>query len=174
MLKTKNLTDVYSSYLKAKKNPFEVQSAFEAQAVLDIFWTSKKKYKAEILEMLGIAVSDHDEKKLQFCIAVAFRDGLDNDYSDIFYKIILDTWHEEHKDIVDIVFDFKEERFCDALLRIALEASVYRKFDDEKESTLRKCVHALVAINSKKSNDFLEKLIQTKNPNVQYALDSYK
>ena len=174
MFNTKNLADIYSSYLKVKRNPLDVQSAFEAQAMLDIFWTGKKKYKAEILKMFDIAVTDLDEKKLQFCIAAAFRDGLDNDYSDIFYKIILYTWHEEHEDIVDIVSEFKEERFYDALLKIAMDESIYRKFDDENESTLRKCVYALVATNTKKSNDILEKLIQTKNPNVQYALDMYK
>jgi hypothetical protein len=174
MFNTKNLADIYSSYLKVKRNPLDVQSAFETQTMLDIFESGKKKYKAEILKMFDIAVTDQDVIKLQFCIAAVCRDGIDIDYSDILHKIILETWHEEHEDIVDIVFDFKEERFCDALLKIALDQSTYRKFDDENESTLRKCVDALIAINTKKSNDILEKLIQTKNPNVQYVLDMYK
>jgi len=168
MFRTKKLTDIYSTYLTSNRHPFGRQD------VLDIFWTSNKKYKAEILQMFDTAIANQDEKKLQFCIAVAFRGGLDNDYSDIFYTIILDTWHEEHEDIVDIVTNYKEERFCDALLKIASDESTYRKFDDENESTLRKCVYALVAINTKKSKEILNKLIETKNPNIQYALDMYK
>jgi hypothetical protein len=174
MFNTKNLADIYSSYLRIKRNPINVQSAFEAQTMLDIFEYGKKKYKAEILKMFDIAVTDQDVIKLQFCIAAVCRDGIDIDYSDIFHKIILDTWHEEHEDIVDIVFDFKEERFCDALLKIALDQSTYRKFDDENESTLRKCVDALISINTKKSKDIIEYLIQTKNPNVEYTLNMYK
>lgn len=165
MFKRKKLTDIYSAYLNTNENQFERQD------MLEKFWTSNKTYKAENLQFLESAAIDKDIQKLKFSIAMAFRDGLDKDYSDIFYKIILETWHEEHEDIVDIVCDFKEERYCDALLKITLENKIYRKFDVENESTLRKCVNALVAINTKKSKDILEKLILTKNPNVRYALD---
>lgn len=165
MFKRKKLIDIYSAYLKTNEN------LFERQDMLEKFWTGNKIYKTENLEFLESAVSGKDIQKLRFSIAMAFRDGLDKGYSDIFYKIILETWHEEHEDIVDLIFDFKEERYCDALLKIALEDKIYRKFDDENESTLRKCVNALVAINTKKSKDILEKLILTKNPNVIYALD---
>lgn len=165
MFKRKKLTDIYSTYIKTNEN------LFERQDILEKIWSGNKTYKAENLQFLESAVTEKDIQKLRFSIAMAFRDGLDKDFSDIFYKIILETWHEEHEDIVDIVCDFKEERYCDALLKIVLEDKIYRKFDDENESTLRKCVNALVAINTKKSSDILEKLIQTKNPNVRYALD---
>lgn len=168
MFKRKELTDIYLAYVKKHGN------LFEQQDMLETLWTSNKKYKGEILYFLETAVAENNIQKLQFCIAVAFTDGVDNDYSDIFYQIILDTWHEEHEDIVDMVFEFKEERFCEALLRIALEGKTYRKFDDENESTLRKCIYALVAIDTDKSNEILEKLKHTKNPNVQIALDMNK
>lgn len=165
MFRKKKLTDIYSAYLTKNGN------LFKQQDMLESLRTGSKKYKAETIQLLESAVAEKDVQKLKFCIAVAFRDVVDNDYSNIFYKIILDTWHEEQEDIVDIIFDFKEERYCDALLTIALEGKIYRKFDDENESTLRKCVHALVAINTNKSKEILEKLIQTKNPNVKYALN---
>ncbi|MEZ4776967.1 MAG: HEAT repeat domain-containing protein [Bacteroidia bacterium] len=166
MFKRKKLSDIYSEYLVTNEN------LFEKQDMLEKFWTGSKTYKTENLQFLEAAVTDKDTQKLKFSIAMAFRDGLDKDYSDIFYKLILETWHEEHEDIVEIVFDFKEERYCEALLKIAMEDKIYRKFDDENESTLRKCVNALVAINTKKSKDILEKLILTKNPNVRYALET--
>lgn len=165
MFKRKKLSDIYSTYLKANDN------LFEKQDILEKFWTGNGTYKTENIQFLESAVDEKDTQKLKFSIAMAFCDGLDKDYSDIFYKIILETWHEEHEDIVDIVFHFKEERYCEALLKIALEDKIYRKFDDENESTLRKCVYALLAINTKKSNETLKKLILTKNPNVKYALE---
>ena len=164
----KKLTEIYSSYLKANKH------TLEGQNVLSIFWTSKQKYKVDLLQMLDAAIADQDKTKLQFCIYASFRDGLDNDYSDRFYKIILETWHEEYEDIVENVSNLKDEKFSEPLFEIAINGDKYRKFDDENESTLRKCVHALKAINTKKSLEILSKLIETKNPNVQYALDIYK
>jgi hypothetical protein len=161
----KKLTDIYSTYLKKNEN------LFERQDMLEKFWTNNKTYKTENIQFLETAVINKDIQKLKFSIAMAFRDGLDKDYSDIFHNIILETWHEEHEDIVEIVCYFKEERYCEALLKIVLEDKIYRKFDDENESTLRKCINALVAINTKKSKDILEELILTKNPNVKYALD---
>jgi hypothetical protein len=164
----KRLSDIYGRYLKATQDPFN------SQKVLDIFWTTKNKYKPDILQMLDVAINDRDKTKLKFCIAVSFRDGLDNDYADRFYKIILDTWHEEHEDIVECISNLKDEKFSEPLLEIAINGDKYRKFDDENESALRKCVHALKIINTNKSLGILSQLIDTKNPNVQYALDIYK
>ncbi|MEO8149885.1 MAG: HEAT repeat domain-containing protein [Bacteroidia bacterium] len=165
---TIKLSDIYSNYLHAKTRQFGRQD------VLSIFWDSHKQYKYDILQMLDSAIADKDVEKLSFCIGASFRDGLDQDYSDKIYKIMLDTWHEEHEDLVDIIIILKDDRFCDSLLRIALDQETYRKFDDENESTLRKCVHALKAINSKRSLDLLAKLIETENSNVQFALEMYK
>ena len=169
MFKNDKLADIYSTYILTKNiHPFDRPYVF------DVFWTGNKKFKSEILQMLDTAINDEDVEKLQFCIAASFGDGLDSEYSDRFYKIILDTWHEEHEDIVHNISNLKDERFCEALFEIAMNGSTYRKFDDENESTLRKCVHALKAINTKKSLDVLTKLTETQNPNVQYALDMYK
>ena len=168
MFKTKKLTDIYAKYLSTNINPFDNNN------VLDIFWNSNKKYKADILQMFDSAIADKETEKLRFCISASFRDGIDTDYSDIFYKIILETWHEEHEDIVDIVSNLKDEKFCEPLLIIAMDKEIYRKFDDDYESTLRKCVHALKSINTKKSLDILTKLTETKNPNVEFVLEMYK
>jgi hypothetical protein len=121
--------------------------------------------------MLDKAIESKDTDGLRFCIQAMCRDGIDKTYSDKFYKIIIETWHEEHEDIVDIIREFKEDRFSEALFKIASDPVTYRKFDDENEATLRKCVHALKELNSPRSNELLEKLIETKNPNVQSTLD---
>ena len=43
---------------------------------------------------------------------------------------------------VDLIYEFKDDRFAKAIAEIALNRSKYRKYDDGNESTLRKCVHA--------------------------------
>lgn len=112
---------------------------------------------------------------MQFCIGVAFTDGIDADYTLPFKTIILERWHEEHEDIVQIVqFHLNNDVFTDALLEIALHPEVYRKFDDENESTLRKCVHTLVAINSPKAKLAIERLVKLNNPNIGFALENYR
>ena len=168
MFMTKKLTDIYSAYLMVNRH------IFARQNMLDTLCNNNKKYKVDNLQMLDTAIADKDIIKLGFCIAVVFREGIDKDYSERFYKIILDTWHEEHEDIVDVIYDLKDERFCEPLLKIAMNKSTYRKFDDENESILRKCVHALKAINTEKSKVVLKQLTEMKNPNVQYALDMYR
>ncbi len=161
------LTDIYSKYLETKARPFDQQKLW------DKIPAGRQKYKVQILDMLDKATTDKDSDRLRFCIAAISRDGLDKDYSDRFYKIILETWHGEHEDIVDIIGEFKEDRFSEALFKIALDSPTYRKFDDENESTLRKCVHALKAMNSPTAKERLTKLMETKNKNVQIILDMY-
>jgi len=168
MFAKKNLSEIYTKYLVANKHPFARQD------VLELFWDSNKKYKADILQMLEVAIAGQDTTKLQFCLAASSRDGLDKDYSNSFYKIILDTWHEEHEDLVDCVSNLNDERFCEPFFIIATDKSTYRKFDDELEATLRKCVHALIAINTSKSLDFLIKLKETQNSNVLDVMEMYK
>ena len=131
------------------------------------------KFKAQILSFFDQAIQNSDSRKLAFCIAAASQDGIDMDYVQHFEKIILAEWHQEHEEIVDIVYSFKDDRFSHALFEIAIHRSKYRKFDLENESTLRKCIHALKAINSKNSNMILEKLKEDKNPNIDFVLELY-
>lgn len=168
MINQKKLSEVYSDFLTEKT------SWSEGLGVFEIFKTSSKKYKPEILEMFDEAIYSKDTEKLRFCLTASFWDGLDKDYSDTLYNIILNTWHEEHEDIVDHIYWVRDERFCDPLLRIALGGEVYRKYDYESEPTLRKCVHALMAINTKRSRDTLDQLIATNNQNVKATIEIYR
>lgn len=135
----------------------------------------ERRYKESIIPLFFRAIKDKDVQMLQFGIAAASHDGVDTDYTEVFKKIILEQWHEEHEDIVSIVnLYLRDDVFTDALWEIAMKPKIYRKYDDELESTLRKCVHALKAIGTPKANAVLEKLVRTGNSNVQYALEMYK
>ena len=165
LFRRKKLTDIYTEY-NEKISTLGVN-------FFDSIPYGKKEYKAEILIFFNDAILNSDSKKLTFCIGASFRDGIDYDYIEFFEKTILADWHEEYEDIVDIIYQFKDNRFSNALNEIAMNESKYRKYDDENESTLRKCVHALKAIDSEQSNNILENLRKTKNPNIENALEMY-
>ncbi|MBW3127438.1 hypothetical protein [Hymenobacter profundi] len=59
-------------------------------------------------------------------------------------------------------------------MKIAQMAEIYRPFDDEMESTLRKCIHALMGIQTTKAHKAIKSLSNTGNKNVKYALENYK
>lgn len=161
----KKLSDIYSNYEKGLR---QGKDFFEGISY------NRKKYKTQILKLFREAIENKDNDKLTFCIAMCSYDGTDNEYMNVFEEIILADWHEEHEDVVDIVRSFKDDRFTESLKEIAVKEKIYRKYDDENESTLRKCVHALKAINSPKSNQIIKELIDSGNKNVRYALENYK
>ena len=70
--------------------------------------------------------------------------------------------------------DLKDNRFISPILMIAEQGEIYRPFDDELESTLRKCVHALKTIGTNESDKAVERLLSSGNENVGYALENYK
>ncbi len=159
------LTDIYKKYDRNKLT--------YGGNLFDLIPNKKKEYKSQIIEFFEDSIRNSDSKKLGFCIGASFQDGIDSDYIIFFEQTILADWHEEHEDIVDIIYQFKDERFSNALKEIAMNESKYRKNDTELESTLRKCVHALKVINTDKSNEILADLRKTKNPNIEFALEMY-
>jgi hypothetical protein len=165
LFRTKKLADIYENY-NSEKLTFGVN-------IFDSIPDGKKKYKTQILEFFEEAIWNSDSKKLTFCIGASSRDGIDSDYINFYERIILADWHEEYEDIIDIIYQFKEDRFSKALKEIVLNESKYRKYDLELESTLRKCIQALKAIDSEQSNEILTNLRKTKNPNIEYALEMY-
>jgi len=167
MLFKKNLRDIYIKYLKEPEFNF-------GKTILDKIPEGKKKYKNQILALYDEAIQYKNSKLLQFCIGASLRDGIDNDYKEVIHKVILETWHNEHEDIVDIIYDFKDDIFVNALLKISKNPEIYRQFDDENEATLRKCIHALKIMNTERSNEAILELINTKNQNVFIALEMYK
>lgn len=168
MIFEKGIQRIYKKYLKQDPLTFRYKNAFDDIPI------NKKSYKKDILDLFNQAMTQKDKRLIQFCVGASSRDGIDADYIEIFDKLILEKWHDEHEDIVDIVCLFKDDRFTISLEQIANNPEIYRKFDDEMESTLRKCFHALKAIDSENSRKVIKNLIESKNPNVEAILDMYK
>jgi len=167
MFNTQTLKHIYATFLTEDGNPFEHHN------VLDSIKTGDKFYQKDILSFLETAIADKNGVKLRFCLAASFRDGMDDAYAQSLLTLMLATWHDDHKALVDAACFLKDERFCESILTIALNKVPYRKYDDGDEMLLRKCVHVLKAIDSKIADKSITKLLATKNPNVEYALAAY-
>lgn len=161
-----SLNDIYDLYKK--------ESLFGESIVFTSILDGKQRFKEELIQQLLYATTTKDQELLDFCITAAFWDGIDNGYIDLFYSVILEKWHTKHEDIVDIVYHFKNDKFTNALIEIANNPMVYRLFDDENESTLRKCFHALKVIDSENAKLAVADLINSRNPNILAILDMYK
>lgn len=155
-------------YQSTKSDPFA------ASNVLYSIPEGGKKFKGQLLELLGSTTKNKDPEDLEFYLALAHQDGIDKTYKPILKELVLATWHKSHEDIVSYIGELKDDDFTNDLYTIATTPETYRQYDDELESTLRKCVHALKAIKSNNADERLEQLKATGNKNVHYALEQYR
>ncbi|MGB4773710.1 MAG: hypothetical protein WBP45_00925 [Daejeonella sp.] len=126
--------------------------------------------------ILQNAIENDNEEELINYLGFENSGKIDSDHYDLIEKALLGTWHQQHEDLVNTIYleNLIDDRFVEPILQIAVDKDTYRLFDFDLEPTLRKCVHALKTINSKKSHKALEKLKSLKNENMQYALEMYK
>jgi hypothetical protein len=163
-----NLENYISEYEKINKNSF-IENEY-----IEKFPFRTQKYKSQLIEILKSKIKNRDCKSLAFLLTLAWRDGFDSDYKVIFKSLILEKWHNCHEDIIDFIRDFKDDDFTDDIFIIAITPIPYRQFDDELEATLRKCIHALIEIDSIKSKEKIKTLLETKNPNIRNIVDMYQ
>ena len=123
-------------------------------------------------DKLKKAIDNEDERELIKSLDFRHSGEIDSEC----YDYIVGTWHRQHEDLVNTVYleNLIDDRFVDPILKIALNKESFRLYDDELESTLRKCVHALKTINSEKSSQALKKLEDLNNDNVVIVLEMYK
>ena len=164
------LDEVFKKYQAIQSAPF---NPFSHAKLFDNLPQGTKKYKEQLIKRIQATINNQEPEDLRFYLAVVYCDGIDKDYKPLFKQLILSTWHNEHETLVDLIYELKDDDFTDDLYKIAVTPEPYRKWDDELEATLRKCVHALKAINSTKANKRLKELKLMGNDNVRYALEMY-
>jgi hypothetical protein len=169
-VKAMTLEEILKKYKAIQTAPF---NPFSNAKLFDSFPHGTRRYKEQLLKLLETKISSQNPEDLGFYLALAHRDGMDEAYKPILKQLVLATWHDNHEDVVDYIAKFKDDDFTDDLYTIAITPEPYRQYDDEMEATLRKCVHALKAINSENSNKRLEQLESSGNDNVHYALEMY-
>jgi len=165
-----NLKSLYTEYEKLDPNdPFIADSFFDRISI------SAHKFQSEIHNMINEAIAYQDKAQLRFALSIAYRDGIDSSYTKLIAQLLPATWHDEHEDLVNTIYleNLNDNIFTDSLYKIATEPGLYRKYDDEMEPILRKCIHALKVINSEDANTYIKKLKNTKNSNVDMVLSMY-
>ncbi|AWA30951.1 hypothetical protein HYN48_13175 [Flavobacterium magnum] len=127
-------------------------------------------------DKLKNAVESENEQKLIECLEFTNSGKINNKCYEYIEKALTGTWHEQHEDLVNTIYleNLIDDRFVDPILNIALSKDIFRLYDDELESTLRKCVHALKTINSENSNRALKQLEKLNNDNVKITLEMYQ
>ncbi len=136
----------------------------------------KSLRRSAIKKALNKAIANKDEPLLRSALNKAYTLGIDESFTKLISQLLTETWHDEHEDLVHTIYfdNLKDDIFTEPLYKIATEPDVYRRYDDELEPTLRKCIHALKIINTEKANIYIEKLKNTNNSNVDMALSMYK
>ncbi|RVU01508.1 hypothetical protein EOD41_05955 [Mucilaginibacter limnophilus] len=164
-----NIEKLYSEYQKLGQKSPKLSSLF------DRFTHSTKQYKLELHDIINEAINNEDVAKLNFALNIAYRDGIDDSYTKLIVQLLTATWHDEHEDLVaHISLDkLNNDAFTEPIYRIATEPDLYRKYDDEMEPTLRKCIQALKVINSERANIYIKRLKDTGNINVKIMLSMY-
>lgn len=122
------------------------------------------------------AIEKESEQDLIKCLDFRISKYIDSTQYDLIEKALIGIWHSQHEDLVNTIYleSLKDDRFIEPIINIAINKEAYRWYDDELESTLRKCVHALKMIDSEKSIIALKRLEELNNDNVQSALEMYK
>ena len=129
----------------------------------------------QMKKTLKTAVESESEEDLIKCLDFRKTKDVDTSQYDLIEKALIGRWHSQHEDLVNTIYseDLKDDRFVEPILDIALNREIFRWYDNELESTLRKCVHALKTIDSEKSNAALKRLEELNNDNVKSALEMY-
>lgn len=127
-------------------------------------------------EILKRAIVNESEQDLIKCLDFNKEEEINSEQYYLIEKALIAKWHSQHEDLVNTIYieSLKHDGFVEPILNIALNREIYRWYDDELESTLRKCVHALKTIDSNKSINALEKLKTLNNENVNSILEMYK
>ncbi|WP_019947915.1 hypothetical protein [Hymenobacter aerophilus] len=126
-------------------------------------------------DKLKIAVERQNEQELVECLAFGSINEVDACCYNSIEKALLGTWHSQHEDLLSTIImkRLADDRFVEPILNIALHRQPFRWYDDELEPTLRKCVHALMTIDSDKSHQALKQLESLGNDNVKLTLELY-
>ena len=122
------------------------------------------------------AVENKNEKDLILCLDIRYTNKIDASQYHLVEKVLLGNWHSQHEEMINTIYleNLRDDRFVEPILHIALNKEVFRLYDGELESTLRKCVHALKTIDSENSRLALERLKNLNNDNVKIILEMYE
>ncbi|ASZ11255.1 hypothetical protein KTO58_18915 [Chitinophaga pendula] len=105
---------------------------------------NKFYYTDELLEKFEQVMLMHDETMLMYLTLISSEDGLSNKYTDVLCRLLKASWHNSQEDITEMLGDIKDPASIDALYERALDIPE----NDDMRALARKCIWALLAINT--------------------------
>lgn len=126
-------------------------------------------------ELLKKAVESKSEIDLENSFGFDPNLKIKPEYYQFVVIALKETWHEQHEDIINTIYldNLIDDRFVEPILNIALNGEIYRPYDLDLESSLRKCIHALKTIDSEKAKEAINKLKKLNNDNIRITLEMY-
>lgn len=118
-------------------------------------------FKENILSLLKECIAEQNAEELTYILIMAFKDGVDKDYTDILMRLLEENWHTEQENIVSLLEDAMDPKSIEILYETAVNVPDY----DEMRALAKKCIWALWAIKTPEANEKL-KLLQRNNDEI--------
>lgn len=130
---------------------------------IEMFPVNLDENKDYILNGLKTAYTEKKSDDVEdFISLIAFDTNWKNnpEYADIFCKLIGETWHYQHENLVSLLQGLKNPNTVVCLYEAAVNKPDYMAYDDTY-SLARKCIHALGDINTELAREKLELLAKS-------------
>jgi hypothetical protein len=118
---------------------------------------NSRKFKKETLLLLEKNVKERDSLALSNTLTVIFKDGADEDFTDLLLLLLDEDWHTSEEDIVELLEIIKDPKATNKLYEVAINVPDY----DEMRALAKKCMWALSSINTNESIEKLKKLAKS-------------
>ena len=118
------------------------------------------RYKEKTLPLLKENIEKKHEKGLSSTLAILYYDGVDKDYTDILLALLDQKWHILIEDIVEVIGLTKDPKAINKLFEVAINVPDY----DEMRALAKKCIYALVTINTPEAIEKLMILKESDDP----------
>ena len=121
------------------------------------------RYKEQTLSLLKENVEKKYERGLSSTLAIIYSDGVDKDYTDILLALLDQKWHILIEDVVEVIGLTKDPKAINKLYEVAINVPDY----DEMRALAKKCIYALVLINTPEAIEKLRILEKSDDPIIQ-------
>ena len=128
------------------------------------------RYTQDILQKISEAEANDDYWLLETLLSIASHDGLNKDDTRVLIHLLSQRWHHSHEDIAMMLEEIKDPSSVDSLYKRALDIPDY----DDGRSMVKKCIWALVSINTDESWEKIKAIKEELNdPIVDSVINPY-
>jgi hypothetical protein len=139
------------------------------------------QYPLYFRDVLKTALLKKNPDDIEYTLIAAFYIGSLYQYTSISRKLLLEDWHNQHENLVDILSSIVDEKNAKYFYQVLNSKYEYiTNVEDFLVPVWVKCIWALGKIGTKEAKDYLEKFIDSpyekirKAVNVQFDRNDWK